>query len=150
MTTQSLRGLDDTGPTHWRGDRFGSRLSRGKSLASFLDFDSAFVDLMGLDKRIPDTEMRAFAEFVFGIRYPANPNTALTGVLSVSQRAGQEFFNGPYRAVHGITNCVGCHVPPLGTNGLINCVGQQIGRDMKTPYLRKIYDKVGRFNVPGA
>jgi hypothetical protein len=32
---------------------------------------------------------------------------------------------------------------------LVNFEGPQIGRDMKTAHLRNLYDKVGRFNVPG-
>jgi hypothetical protein len=37
----------------------------------------------------------------------------------------------------------------MGTNRLVNFEGIQIGRDMKTPHLRNLYDKVGRFNVAG-
>jgi len=44
---------------------------------------------------------------------------------------------------------VSCHALPLGTNRLVNFEGPEIGRDMKTAHLRNVYDKVGRFNVPG-
>ena len=46
-------------------------------------------------------------------------------------------------------NCEGCHNLPLGTNRLINFENIQVGRDMKTAHLRNLYQKVGRFNVPG-
>ena len=46
-------------------------------------------------------------------------------------------------------NCEGCHNLPLGTNRLVNFENIQVGRDMKTAHLRNLYQKIGRFNVPG-
>jgi hypothetical protein len=69
--------------------------------------------------------------------------------MDAEQQAGFQFFTGPFRSASGVENCVGCHSLPTGTNRLINFEHTQVGRDMKTAHLRNVYDKVGRFNVPG-
>ncbi len=149
MVTQSLRGLVDAAPYHWRGDRFGLPAQPGDDFASFKDFNPAFVDLMGRTSEIPESAMEAMGRFVFTIRYPPNPMQRLDRSLDGEQKAGFDFFTGPFLSGAGERNCVSCHQFPLGTNGLVNFEGFQIGRDMKTPQLRNLYDKVGRFNVAG-
>lgn len=150
MMTQSLRGLAGSGPLHWRGDRFGREAARpGEDIASFRDFDAAFVGLMGLDERPSKAEMTAFARFVQTIRYPPNPNEPPDRRLNSAQQAGFRIFNGGIDIDRGIAGCNDCHAAPLGTNGLINFEGVQAGRDMKTAHLRNVYQKVGRFDVAG-
>jgi len=149
MMTQSLRGLSDTAPFHWRADRFGVPYEPGADMASFKDFNAAFVDLMGRSSEIPDSAMEAFARFVFTMRHPPNPIQRLDRGMDGEQKAGFDFFTGFFLSDNGEQNCVGCHKLPLGTNRLVNFEGFQIGRDMKTPQLRNLYDKVGRFNVAG-
>ena len=150
MVTQSLRGLANTAPFHWRGDRFGLPYDPGKDIASFKDFNPAFVDLMGRSREIPESAMESFARFMLTIRYPPNPIQRLDRGMDDEQKAGFEFFTGPFLSDAGEQNCVSCHHFPLGTNRLVNFEGGQIGRDMKTPQLRNLYDKVGRFNMHGA
>jgi len=149
MMTQSLRGLAGTAPYHWRGDRFGSALAPGDDVASFKDFGRAFVDLLGRHEPITDSEMGAFARFILTIRYPPNPNQRLDRLMEPEEKAGFEFFTGPFLSGSGVENCVGCHNLPVGSNRLVNFEGTQVGRDMKTAQLRNLYDKIGRFNVPG-
>jgi YVTN family beta-propeller protein len=149
MVTQSLRGLADTGPFHWRGDRFGNPSTPGNDILSFKDFNAAFVELLGRAGEIPDSAMDAFARFVLTVRYPPNPNQRLDRRMDREQQAGFEFFTGPFLSGAGQVNCEGCHSLPLGTNRLINFENIQVGRDMKTAHLRNLYQKVGRFNVPG-
>jgi YVTN family beta-propeller protein len=149
MMTQSLRGLANTAPFHWRGDRFGVPYEPGGDMASFNDFNPAFVNLMGRSSEIPDDAMEAFARYIFTIRYPPNPIQRLDRGMDAEQKAGFEFFTGPFFSDAGEQNCAGCHKLPLGTNRLVNFEGFQIGRDMKTPQLRNLYDKVGRFNAGG-
>jgi len=149
MVTQSLRGLADTGPFHWRGDRYGNPSNPGSDVSSFKDFNAAFIDLLGRAQEIPDTAMESFAQFVLTIRYPPNPNQPLDRRMNPDQQAGFEFFNGPFPSGAGQTNCESCHNLPFGTNRLINFENIQVGRDMKTAQLRNLYQKVGRFNVPG-
>jgi hypothetical protein len=93
--------------------------------------------------------MDAFARFVLTVRYPPNPNQRLDRRMDREQQAGFEFFAGPFLSGAGQVNCEGCHSLPLGTNRLINFENIQVGRDMKTAHLRNLYQKVGRFNVPG-
>nr|MBX2882072.1 hypothetical protein [Granulosicoccus sp.] len=65
MTTQSLRGLANSGPMHWRGDRTGESADIGESLehAAFTDFNIAFPELLGSDTLLSDADMSAFADF---------------------------------------------------------------------------------------
>lgn len=149
MVTQSLRGLAGIGPYHWRGDRFGDPLAPGGDLASFMDFNPAFVGLLGRAAEISDAAMAAFARFIFTIRFPPNPVQRLDRTLDPQQRAGFEFFTGPFLSGAGQRTCVECHELPTGSNRLVNFEGPQIGRDMKTPQLRNVYDKIGRFNAAG-
>jgi hypothetical protein len=93
--------------------------------------------------------MEFFARFVLTIRYPPNPNQRLDKQMDWEQQTGFEFFTGPFFSGAGLVNCGGCHNLPLGTNRLINFEDIQVGRDMKTAHLRNVYQKVGRFNVPG-
>ena len=149
MMTQSLRGLEGTGPYHWRGDKFGSPQHPGEDLASFKDFNPAYEALLGRADQISDSEIEAFARFVFTIRYPPNPNQPLDRDLNPQQQAGFEFFSGPFLAGGGLENCESCHRLPLGTNRKVNFLNLKIGRDMKAAQLRNVYQKVGRFNVAG-
>ncbi|MGH8544234.1 MAG: hypothetical protein ACREX3_11530 [Gammaproteobacteria bacterium] len=149
MVTQSLRGLAGTGPFHWRGDRFGPPYSPGDDVPSFKDFNPAFVELLGRAEEIPNAAMDSFARFALTIRYPPNPNQRLDRRMDPEQQAGFEFFTGPFPSGAGLQNCASCHTLPLGTNRLINFENIQVGRDMKTAHLRNLYQKVGRFNVPG-
>ncbi len=149
MVTQSLRGLAGTAPFHWRGDRFGEPSKPGADVASFKDFNAAFVDLLGRGLQISDPAMEAFARFVLTIRYPPNPNQRLDRSLDAVEKMGFEFFTGPFPSGAGLVNCENCHALPLGTNRLINFEDVRVGRDMKTAHLRNVYQKVGRFNAAG-
>ena len=118
-------------------------------MPSFKDFNPAFVDLLGRAQEIPDTAMELLGWFVLTIRYPPNPNERLDRGMDQEQQAGFEFFTGPFLSGAGQVNCETCHNLPLGTNRLVNFENIQVGRDMKTAQLRNVYQKVGRFNVPG-
>jgi YVTN family beta-propeller protein len=149
MVTQTLRGLAGTAPYHWRGDRFGLPTAPGGDLESLKDFKPAFVDLLGRSEEIPDDAMDALAQFIFTIRFPPNPFQRLDRLMNGEERAGFEFFIGPFLSGAGQQNCVSCHQLPTGTNRMINFEGPQVGRDMKTAQLRNVYDKIGRFNSAG-
>ncbi len=136
MTTQSLRGLAGTQPFHWRGDR-----------ADFENFNGAFVSLMGRGTQISGADMQAFKDFVFTIKYPANPGQNLDRTFPnpasgpSPERGRQAFLNnildGPFR-------CVQCHALPTGTSGqLTDRLALQAPQDMKIPQLRNLYEKTG-------
>ncbi|MFN8603282.1 MAG: beta-propeller fold lactonase family protein [Candidatus Binatia bacterium] len=157
MTTQTLRGLAGQGPLHWRGDRTGGLAASSVApdagaydeRAGLLEFNGAFVGLLGRAKPLPDTDMKALADFMLAIRQPPNPIRNLDGSLTPDQAAGRKFFfesdpsdvSGP---------CVFCHVVDAA-RGLYGTDGHSVivpEGPMKVPGLRAAYQKVGMFGMP--
>jgi sugar lactone lactonase YvrE len=135
MTTQSLRGLDNAGPMHWRGDRNGSIQQTGvpfldasgnpvvsaqpnsgifDEVNGFKSFNVAFPGLVGDSAELSDADMTEFATFMLQATYPPNPIRALDNSLTASQAAGASFFtnslDGQELPVDRFHNCNGCHV----------------------------------------
>jgi YVTN family beta-propeller protein len=102
MTTQTLRGLLNMEPFHWRGDR-----------QNFQHFNGAFVGLMGMDGKcrnrvtgvgsenpcssnadctiagescqgLSTAEMNAYTEFIETVHFPPNPFRNLNNTMPVS------------------------------------------------------------------
>ena len=152
MTTQSLRGLANQGPMHWRGDRTGCTTG-GDALdevAAFNAFNPAFVGLLGDDEELPVDHMQEFTDFILTVRYPPNPIRALDDVPTPAELAGENFYFNDI--VDGGRTCNGCHVvdPALdffGTDGLSSTEGEP--QEFKIPHLRNQYQKIGMFGVPG-
>ncbi len=101
MATQTLRGLVNHGPMHWRGDRavgfFGtdsSTIPPFDSMLAFKNFIVAFNTLVGLGPAFSSTDMQTFADFALAIAMPPNPVRALDNSLSAVQAAGQAYFLG--------------------------------------------------------
>ncbi|KYF68653.1 beta-propeller fold lactonase family protein [Sorangium cellulosum] len=164
MTTQSLRGMANHGPMHWRGDRTGgheaptSQPDSGvfDERAAFQKFRASFVDLLGRDEPISEEDMNAFADFILQVTYPPNPIRALDDSLTPDQRAGRYFFGGPVSSILG-ESCIGCHdVDPdanpddlapgfFGSDGgSANANESQV---FKVPHLRNQYQKIGMFGM---
>ncbi len=102
MTTQSLRGLANHGPMHWRGDRTGAgsgvindQPDSGafNENAAFNAFNAAFNALNGRNGPIADSDMQAFTDFALQISYPPNPNRNLDNSLTADQVEGAAHFN---------------------------------------------------------
>ena len=75
MTTQSLRGLANHGPMHWRGDRTGATAGNPNGgydeAAAFTAFNPAFEGLIGRDEgELAATDMAAFTAFALELTYP--------------------------------------------------------------------------------
>jgi len=137
MTTQSLRGMDNHGPMHWRGDRTGGNddnflpnagpnaQPNGGSFnedVAFRKFNVAFVGLNGRHERISEEDMRKFTDFMLEVTYPPNPIRNLDNSLTEQQQKGREFYCGldPSSCTGGNKSdtffaCNGCHV--LDGNG---------------------------------
>ena len=154
MTTQSLRGMADAGPMHWRGDRSGANdvPSTGalNELSAFLRFNPAFVGLLGRDTEIANADMTAFANFILDVRYPPNPIRNLDNSLTPSQQAGRNFYFGPQPS-DVFQTCNGCHVlnPAsgfFGTDGFSSFEFE--AQLLKIPHLRNMYQKIGMFGMP--
>ena len=150
MTTQSLRGMANHGPMHWRGDRTGGT-GGGDPLdenAGFLKFIVAFEGLLGHDGPISPTDMQAFADFILQVTYPPNPIRALDNTLNTIQTQGSNVFFGPI--TDGVRDCNGCHVIDpgagfFGGNGESSIEGEP--QEFKIPHFRNMYQKVGMFGM---
>lgn len=147
MTTQTLRGMTNTEPLHWRGDR-----------TNLGAFNNAFISLMGRGSVLPDSEMTAFSAFTMPLVDPPNPNQYLDrsfrdappGAPS-AVRGRDFFFNTP---VFSGRTCESCHSESNfgpGTNR------QMVHRDtilevqdLKVPQLRNLYRKGGFRDSVGA
>jgi DNA-binding beta-propeller fold protein YncE len=152
MTTQSLRGMANAGPMHWRGDRTGGTTG-GNPLdedLAFKAFNGAFVGLLGRSAQLTASEMQQFTDFILTVRYPPNPIRALNDVPTAAQSAGQTVFTTG--ATDAGQPCSFCHALPLGTDGFSSFEGEQ--QEFKIAHLRNAYQKVGMFGVgpglPGA
>src|SRR5262249_35335150 len=114
----------------------------------------AFVSLMGRGSQLSASDMTAFENFVFTMRYPPNPNRLLDGSLPLTlaggnPQHGQTLFNTA-RLDGGVLTCVSCHALPVGTNGTIipgNALQEPEAK--KVPQLRNLYQKTRFSNAPG-
>jgi YVTN family beta-propeller protein len=151
MTTQSLRGMANSGPMHWRGDRTGGNDPGGDPLneaQAFGKFIVAFDGLLGRGAPISDSEMTAFTNFILKVTYPPNPVRALDNSLNASQQAGHDLYFG--RNTDAVENCNGCHAlnPAqgfFGTDGFTSFENET--QMFKIPHLRNAYQKVGMFGM---
>jgi YVTN family beta-propeller protein len=150
MTTQTLRGMANHGPMHWRGDRTGGNDIGGDPLdeeAAFKKFNTAFVGLLGRDVPLSDTEMQAFTNFVLLLSSPPNPIRALDDSLTAMQQAGRDFY---FNVISDTQTCNTCHVLDpssgfFGTNG--NSSFEAEPQHFKIPHMRNMYEKVGMFGM---
>ncbi|MEM8608462.1 MAG: hypothetical protein AAGF92_15240 [Myxococcota bacterium] len=149
MTTQSLRGMDNHGPMHWRGDRTGAPVDGLDENAAFLAFNPAFPGLIGRDEgEIDPADMQAFADFSLALTYPPNPIRNLDNSLSASAAAGESLYNG--EITDRVANCNGCHVLDraagfFGSAGATTFENETM--EFKVPHLRNAYQKVGMFGI---
>jgi hypothetical protein len=135
MTTQSLRGLDNHGSMHWRGDRNGAVQQTGAPFVdangapvvtaqpdggmfdefqAFASFNVAFPGLVGRKEPLPASDMEAFADFALEISYPPNPIHNLDDSLTAVQQRGRDIYfqtdaSGTELPVDRLHNCNGCH-----------------------------------------
>ncbi|HEX9942525.1 MAG TPA: hypothetical protein VGG03_10940 [Thermoanaerobaculia bacterium] len=170
MTTQSLRGMANHGPMHWRGDRTGgldnpsAQPDSGSfdEVAAFKKFLGAFPNLLGRDVPIDDADMEAFATFILQVMYPPNPVRRLDNQLTPDQQAGRDFFMNNISDFTNLGTCASCHVTDrdankehgvafpgfFGTDGRYTFDGQV--EALKTPHLRNLYQKIGMFGMPNS
>lgn len=155
MTTQTLRGIADGGPQHWRGDRTGKQRQGQESIeaAAFKEFNSAFVGLVGRERELSEEQMQQYTEFALALTPPPNPIRRLDNSLSAQQQAGRDIYFDVDN-ITGIGSCNHCHaLAPtrlqFGTGGLMSFEGGRIAEDFKVPHLRNAYAKVGMFGSSG-
>jgi DNA-binding beta-propeller fold protein YncE len=168
MATQSLRGMANHGPMHWRGDRTGGNDNPSAQpdsgtfdeVAGFKKFLAAFPNLLGRNVPIDDTAMEKFTAFILQVTYPPNPVRMLSNHLTPSQQAGRDFFFNNISDLANKGACQSCHLLDrhaneaqgvaapgfFGTDGRYTFDGGTEG--FKTPHLRNQYQKVGMFGMP--
>ncbi|HVV87646.1 MAG TPA: hypothetical protein VHE35_31610 [Kofleriaceae bacterium] len=174
MTTQSLRGMDNMGPMHWRGDRTGAALEPSAQPDSgafseqlaFKAFRVAFPGLLGRDSQIPEEDLQKFTDFILEVMYPPNPIRHLDNSLTARQQLGSDVFFGPKTFFDPLIDgdpdggprfaCADCHaVDPNANAGHTehpgffgsNTLSAEVAalQNVKTPHLRNLYQKVGKF-----
>lgn len=165
MTTQSLRGMANHGPMHWRGDRTKgdeeptAQPNSGTydEVGAFGEFQEAFANLLGRSGPLSSGEMAEFTDFSLQIMYPPNPIRNLDNTLTAFQEGGRQHFFQPGVDLHH--SCEDCHkldpdanaefgeaIPGFfGTDG--RYVTGEIPQTVKVPHLRNIYQKVGMFGM---
>lgn len=160
MTTQTLRGIADSGPQHWRGDRTGQNRAmvngalESIEAAAFKEFNPAFVGLLGRTEELSAQNLQAFTDFALALTPPPNPIRNLDNSLTVAQARGEDtYFN--VNNITGIGSCNHCHTlnpqeKQFGTSGLMSFEGAGIAENFKIPHFRNAYAKVGMFGTSGA
>jgi len=166
MSTQSMRGMANHGPMHWRADRNGDSLGPsvqpdGGSFsedAAFKAFNVAFPGLVGRDLPLTAAQMQAFTDFQLQIMYPPNPIRALDDSLNPDQQAGKDFFTNRIAFAFGeLFTCESCHrldrtgnaehgvaFPGFfGSDGRV--IAGEFSQTFKIPHLRNQYTKIGAF-----
>ncbi|MDI1475275.1 hypothetical protein [Polyangium sp. y55x31] len=167
MVTQSLRGMANHGPMHWRGDRTGGNDESSAQPdqgafdeeAAFRNFNPAFVGLLGGTSELSAENMQKFTDFILQVAYPPNPIRNLDNSLTPSQQAGREFFLHTAILPGGIT-CATCHTLNaaanpgdrfpgfFGADGISGFGGPP--QIFKNVHLRSQYQKVGMFGSAAA
>lgn len=167
MTTQSMRGLANHGPMHWRGDRTGGNdaptdqpdSGTYDEAAAFKKFNVAFTGLNGGSAQLNDADLQAFTDFALQITYPPNPVRHLDNSLTAAQQRGNDFFFDTSKIVDTKFHCNGCHIVDrnanaqfgvakpgfFGTDGKYTFAFQP--QFFKIPHLRNLYQKVGMFGM---
>src|SRR6185436_8045690 len=114
MTTQSLRGMDNHGSMHWRGDRNGAVQQSGApfldpatgqpivsaqpnaglfdEVKAFTSFNVAFPGLLGREAQLSPEDMLEFTDFILAATYPPNPIRNLDNSLTAEQQLGRDFY----------------------------------------------------------
>lgn len=144
MTTQTLKGLKNLAPLHWRGDR-----------GDFTAFNGAFSSLLG-GNQLTATDMDAFKQFAETMNLPPNPNQKLDRTLPTAFAGGDPtagrntYLNENYNSTF---KCNSCHTAPPGTGSDRSLTGANAlgeSQTFKVPHLRNMYTKTFFNNAPGA
>lgn len=139
MTTQTLRGLKDSAPLHWRGDR-----------ADLAAFNPAFDKLMG-GSQLAVADMQAFSTFVDSLLFQPNPYQKLDRTFPASlaggnPAAGFSHFVTLNLAVQSLgsqpRSCNSCHLAASGPGSDHSINTTDFTQALKIPHLRNLYQKL--------
>lgn len=144
MMTQTLRGLPDNQPFHWRGDK-----------TNFIDFNTTFNTLLG-GAVMNDLDMTAFRDFIETMTFAPNPNQNLDRTYPTNFAGGNALLGRGLFDTQQTTlgNCTFCHAAPpgVGSTNAIHPVGEGPMRfqPVKLPQLRNLYQKASMTKTAGA
>jgi DNA-binding beta-propeller fold protein YncE len=144
MTTQTLRGLNNLAPYHWRGDH-----------ANFAAFNPAFTLLMG-SSQLSTADMDLYTNFINTILFLPNPyenlDRTLPTSLGISQNGnavnGLADFNNVVESdfVGNLLTCNACHAAsPTGPGSnlfIMAAFPPKVPQSLKNPHLRNVYQKL--------
>jgi DNA-binding beta-propeller fold protein YncE len=144
MTTQTLRGLLDLAPYHWRGDH-----------ANFAAFNTAFASLLG-SSQLSTTDMNLYTNFINTVLFLPNPYenldrtppTSLPGALNGNAVNGKATFDNVVETNFNgfLLTCNACHLESPSGPGSNLFVGAAfpplVPQPLKKPQLRNIYQKL--------
>ena len=137
LLTQTMIGLSDEQPFHWRGDK-----------GSLFEFDEVFQHLLG-GKKPSLVEMNDFIRYLLSLRFPANPNQELdrsykTTPHGESAADGERFFHtAKFAGGTSEQRCVDCHTRPSGSSEQV-VVDREVEQYISTPHLRDLYLRARR------
>lgn len=129
MTTQTLRGMANGAPFHWRGDR-----------AQITNFNVTFHALMAGDE-LPQADIEDMQTYLLSIRMHANPNLLRSGSPPTMFQDGFPTVGRDKFGVH-LNHCGICHEGDRGTNNNID-LASEVGsfQPIKTPSLHTVYQR---------
>lgn len=138
MTTQTLRGMQNGAPFHWRGDK-----------PAIADFNPTFRDLMG-GEEISAGDMAALTAYLMTLRHHPNPNRNLDRTLPTSFGGGNPVTGRNLFNNHPKSHCATCHVLPLGSDNNLDLPAESgLSQPVKTAPLRTIYQRLFYDPRPG-
>ncbi len=139
MTTQTLRGMQDGAPFHWRGDR-----------ATIADFNPTFPNLMG-GEEINEEQMAALTAYLQTLQHHPNPNRNPDRTLPATFDGGNPTTGRTLFINHIKSHCITCHSGLQGSDNNID-LPQEVGspQPLKNPPLRTLYQRLFYDPRPGA
>lgn len=135
MVTQTLRGLSNVSPFHWRGD-----------FTNFPFFNVLFDILMG-GSQLSTADITTYNNFVNSIVFLPNPNQNLDRTLPTSLAGGNP-VNGlqDFLTIYGTGNpvhrCNDCHTADPGPGSNRQILPMFHPQPLKNPHLRNVYQKL--------
>jgi YVTN family beta-propeller protein len=138
MVTQTLRGMENGAPFHWRGDR-----------PTLQSFNPTFDRLMG-GSELASADIDKMAAYLLSLRNHPNPNREKSGALpptfaNGNPTRGEMLFN-----LHD-NHCGICHLSPRGSDNNID-LPLEVGssQPVKNPPLATVYQRLFFDPTPGA
>lgn len=131
MVTQTLRGMQNGAPFHWRGDK-----------PMLQSFNPTFDKLMG-NTQIDAADMDKLAAYLKSVVHHANPNRKLDRSLPTSFRGGNAVTGRSLFIDHNKSHCITCHAGLEGSDHNID-LPQEAGlsQPVKNPPLRTSYQRL--------